>query len=227
MCSVGEAVLRERGGSELLMLERFDVATSFSSLGTDAARMGHAAYVAEVLAKLCAPGQAEPAIFDLAVSVLTSLDTEGVSPTRLRIFELALLAHLGFAPSLDDCAVCGRSDLSVGETIDVRFIPDRGGVVCWACASRGRPMRPVVRVALSNLSRTPLTDAVNVNLPPDVERGCRDALRELIAVHLSAPLRSLEFLSKLENPAPSDSRQQRTAGGASGPLRSLPARGPT
>jgi DNA repair protein RecO (recombination protein O) len=227
LCSVGEAALRERGGSELLTLERFDVATTFPSLGADAARMGHAAYVAELLAKLCAPGQAEPAIFDLAISVLGDLDTEGVSPTRLRIFELALLALLGFAPALDECAACGRSDLSVGEAIDVRFIPDRGGVVCRTCAGRGRPMRPVVRVALSNLSRTPLSDAGSQNLMPDVERGCRDALRELIAVHLSAPLRSLEFLSKLENPTPAEGLNHGTAGRTPGPIPQLLAREPT
>ncbi|MBC8133885.1 MAG: recombination protein O N-terminal domain-containing protein, partial [Deltaproteobacteria bacterium] len=33
LCSVGDAALRERGGSELLTLERFDVTSSFPSFG--------------------------------------------------------------------------------------------------------------------------------------------------------------------------------------------------
>jgi DNA repair protein RecO (recombination protein O) len=197
LCSVGEASLRERGGSELLTLERFDVTMSFPSLGGDVDRMGHAAYVAELLAKLCAPRQAEPGIFDLTLSFLDQLEERGVSEVRMRVFELALLDRLGFAPALDACAVCGRSALSTGDAIDVRFIPDRGGVVCHGCASRGRSMRPVVRMALSRLTRTPIHDADGVDLSVDVGRGCREALQELIAVHLSAPLRSLEFLSKL------------------------------
>ncbi|MBC8133210.1 MAG: DNA repair protein RecO [Deltaproteobacteria bacterium] len=201
LCSVGDAALRERGGSELLTLERFDVTSSFPSFGTDVARMGHAAYVAELLAKLCAPRQAEPEIFDLGHSFLQHLDAEGGDLTRLRIFELALLGRLGFAPALEECAVCGRSDLSTGTTIDVRFIPDRGGVVCQACAGRGRLMRPVVRLALAGLARLGLADAAVAALPPDVARGCREALHELIAVHLSAPLRSLEFLEKMDNQA--------------------------
>jgi len=57
-------------------------------------------------------------------------------------------------------------------------------------------MRPVVRLALESLARTAIEDAAGVVLAPDVRRGCRDALHELVAGHLSAPLRSLEFLAK-------------------------------
>jgi DNA repair protein RecO (recombination protein O) len=200
LCSVGDVALRERGSAELLTLERFDVSKSFPSLGADVARMAEAAYVAELCAKLCAPRQAEPGIYDWVLAFLDLLEAHGSAPGRLRVFELGLLDRLGFAPMLDACATCGRADLSQGPAIDVRFIPDRGGVVCLGCASRGRPMRPVVRLALARLARTALGDgeAVAAADAPDVARGCREALHELIAVHLSAPLRSLQFLAKLE-----------------------------
>jgi DNA repair protein RecO (recombination protein O) len=199
LCSVGEASLRERGGGDLLTLESFDVTSTYSSLGADVTRMAHAAYLAELLAKLCAPRQAEPEIFELALRFLGVLDAKGVSAARLRVFELALLRRLGFGPALDSCAACGRTDLSTGDAIDVRFIPDRGGVLCQACAGRGRPMRPIVRMALDRLSRTTLEDADDdpIQAQPDVSRGCREALHELIAIHLSAPLRALDFLNKL------------------------------
>ena len=196
LCSVGDVELRERGHAELLTLERFDHKHSFTSLGADLARMGHAAYAAELVAKLCAPRQAEPRIFDFLLAFLQGLDAEGPSDSRLRAFELGLLERLGFAPALGACATCGRTDLSTGDAIDVRWVPDQGGVVCRGCASRGRPMRPVVRLALHSLAQTALQDAAGVALPPDVARGCRDALHELVAGHLSAPLRSLEFLAK-------------------------------
>jgi membrane protein YdbS with pleckstrin-like domain len=67
-------------------------------------------------------------------------------------------------------------------------------------------MRPVVRLALCRYAELPLAVAVETAagaagapaVEPDVARGCRDALAELVATHLSAPLRSLEFLAKLE-----------------------------
>jgi len=203
LCSRGEAVMRERGGAELLTLERFEVAKSYPSLGSDVERMGHAAYVAELVTKLCAPRQAEPGIFDLMIAFLDGLEASGASEMRLRSFELGLLERLGFAPALEACAVCGRRDLSTGEVIDVRFLPEQGGVVCRGCATRGRPMRASVRLALAALARAGLDEtggaAAIPALAPDVGRGCREALHELIAGHLSAPLRSLDFLAKTES----------------------------
>lgn len=196
LCSVGDVELRERGGAELLTLERFEHRVTFGSLGADVARVGHAAYVAELVTKLCAPRQPEPRIYDFLLAFLERLDADGASDARLRVFELGLLERLGFAPALGACAACGRADLSVGDAVDVRWIPDQGGVVCRGCAARGRPMRPVVRLALQALARSPLADAAALALAPDVARGCRDALHELVAGHLSAPLRSLEFLAK-------------------------------
>lgn len=198
LCSVGDATLRERAGAELLTLESFEVTASYPALSLDVHKMAEAAYAAELVTKLCAPRQAEPAVFDWTCELLRLLDAQPRSAERLRTFELGLLDLLGFAPALASCAICGRTDLSQGETIDVRWDPERGGVVCRGCGARGRPMRPVVRLALEALSQRPLTAAPELALPPDVARGARDAVTELIASHLSAPLRSLEFLAKLE-----------------------------
>lgn len=200
LCSIGEAALRERSGSELYTLERFDVTASHAALAVDVARIAHAAYAAELVTKLCAPRQAEPAIFELLRDLLGAIDRDGASSERLRVFELGLLRRLGLAPVVDACAVCGRADLSVSEEIDVRWNPERGGVVCRSCGSSGRPMRPVVRLALgrmAGMSPAAIETAARLELRDDVARGCRDALAEIIATHLSAPLRSLEFLAKI------------------------------
>jgi recombinational DNA repair protein (RecF pathway) len=76
---VGEASLRERPGAELLTLESFDLRSSYESFGTDVARMAHAAYVAELVSKLCAPRQVEPSVYDWLDEVLRLLDQHGAS----------------------------------------------------------------------------------------------------------------------------------------------------
>lgn len=190
--TVGEAWLRERAGAELLTLERFEATALHASFGSDVARMAHAAYVAELVTKLCAPRQAEAGVFDFLAGFLARLDAGGASAERLRVFELGLLGRLGFGPVIDACAVCGRADQR-----EHRWDPDRGGTVCVGCGRVGRPLPGAVRAALIRIARTPLDGAEALELPSDVNRGCREALLEIIKQHMSGPLHSVEFIAKL------------------------------
>jgi DNA repair protein RecO (recombination protein O) len=194
--SVGEVSVRERAGAELLTLESFDVTAPHPTFGTDVARMAHAAYVAELVSKLCAPRQAEPGVYDWLARFLDLLDTEGASAERLRVFELGLLGRLGFGPMVATCAACGGERSGPGP-VDHRWDPDRGGAVCAACGRAGRPMREAVRVTLVRLARLSLEEATGTPLAADVNRGCREALLEIIKHHISGPLHSLEFIAKL------------------------------
>ena len=49
LCAVGVASLRERAGADLLTLESFDATAAHVALGTDVARLAHAAYAAELV----------------------------------------------------------------------------------------------------------------------------------------------------------------------------------
>jgi DNA repair protein RecO (recombination protein O) len=192
LCAVGEASLRERPGAELLTLESFQITATHATLGADVARLAHAAYVAELVSKLCAPRQVEAGVYDWLAAFLDELERGGASAARLRVFELGLLGRLGFGPAVESCAACGR--VVDGEH---RWDPDRGGAVCPGCGRSGRPIRAVVRAALARLARTPFAEADAEPLPPDINRGCREALLEIINHHMSGPLQSLEFIAKL------------------------------
>ncbi len=194
--SVGEISVRERAGAELLTLESFDVTASHPTFGTDVARMAHAAYAAELVSKLCAPRQVELAVFDWLATFLDLLDTEGATAERARVFELGLLGRLGFGPVVAGCAACGGSRSGAGP-VAYRWDPERGGVVCTACGRTGRPMRQEVRATLARLATLPLAAAASESLAPDINRGCREALLEIIKHHITGPLHSLEFIAKL------------------------------
>jgi DNA repair protein RecO (recombination protein O) len=196
MGSVGEISIRERAGAELLTLETFDVTALHASFGTDVARMAHAGYVCELASKLCAPRQVELAVYDWLASFLDLLDQGGASAERLRVFELGLLARLGFGPMVESCAACG-GERSGPPPVDYRWDPDRGGAVCASCGRSGRPLREQVRATLVRLARTPLADATAERLAPDINKACREALLEIVKHHITGPLHSLDFIAKL------------------------------
>jgi DNA repair protein RecO (recombination protein O) len=194
--SVGDISVRERAGAELLTLESFDVTASHPRFSSDVACMAHAAYVSELVTKLCAPRQVELAVFDWLATFLDLLDAEGASAERLRVFELGLLGRLGFGPVVASCAVCG-GERSGPEPVAYRWDPDRGGTVCAACGRTGRPMRAEVRATLTRLAATLLPAATSIKLDRDINRGCREAMLEIVRHHITGPLHSLEFIAKL------------------------------
>ncbi len=194
--TVGLAALRERAGAEMMTLESFATeGTAHVALGTDVARMAHAAYAAELVTKLCAPHQVEPVVYDWLAEMLQRLAGGAPTAERLRVFELGLLRALGFLPVLDRCALCGSADARTA----FRWDPERGGAVCAACARGGRPIAPETRAALAGLGRLSLAEADGVSLPADVNRGCREALLEILTLHITGPLKSVEFIAKLSN----------------------------
>lgn len=191
----GEAVLRDRPGADLALLETFEVLRDRQSFGSDLARTAHAGYVLELSSELCGPRQPEPAVYDWLDGFLDALEARGASASRLRAFELGLLGRLGLAPALTACVGCGRSDLG-GDV--VRLDLDRGGITCPACARRGTLVQPGVRRVLATLAAATLADAEAVTLDRDDAAATRGVVAELLGTHLTRPLKSLEFLRKLQ-----------------------------
>jgi DNA repair protein RecO (recombination protein O) len=196
LAATGEATFRERPGADLALLEGFEVVRGRHHFGADLASTAQAGYVAELCDQLCAPRQAEEAVYDWLEEFLDALDDRGPSPPRLRAFELGLLQRLGLGSDFATCVACSRQDL--GEQI-VRLEPDRGGITCPGCARRGTPLTPEVRRALADLARMGLGVAEQLSLGKEVNQACRAAIAELFAVHLVRPLKSLEFLRKLQS----------------------------
>lgn len=191
----GEASLRERGGADLWTLERFEAAGAAGSLlDGDLARVAHGAYVLELCERLCAARAPEPRVFDYLAEMLRLLGGASPSAARLRVFELGLLARLGLAPVLERCVSCGRADL---DAVQVELSAGAGGLLCRPCGARSA-LRPEVLRWLAILAATPLAAAAELELTPALNAACREAHLALIRAHTQGPLRSVEFVAKLE-----------------------------
>jgi len=193
---LGQASLRPRGG-ELWALDAFDAGRGFPGISLDVARVAYAAYVCELARELCAAEAADARLYDLVRETLGRIDAGSCGPVALRCFELALLDALGLAPALDRCVACGGAPADeAGQVLDVAH----GGVVCGGCAhGRGRPLGGAVRQALVAAQAGSEVDAAArwaLLSPPDAA-SARDTLQALLGAHLTRPLRSVEFIAKL------------------------------
>jgi recombinational DNA repair protein (RecF pathway) len=174
------------------------------------AALAHASYGTELARELCAADVPEPGLHDLLIELYATIAARGARPDVLRAFEIAVLDLVGLGPTLDRCAACGRADdyaLDRGAVLD----PGRGGAVCSACApgSRGGGVRPLPAGARALLSGARAAASAGglaaVDLAardPGDAADARGAMLALVHHHLGKQLRTLEFLDKMNRPAP-------------------------
>jgi DNA repair protein RecO (recombination protein O) len=97
------------------------------------------------------PEEKEPAHrqFLLLVGGLRALSEEAHGPRLvLDAYLLRSLAVAGYAPALDECAVCGSGELSGGSGGSRAFAIAAGGLTCRSCRPAGAATPSVHTIAL-------------------------------------------------------------------------------
>jgi DNA repair protein RecO (recombination protein O) len=131
--TLGELVFFDGGRSELVQVDHFDIVRPFAALREDLQRLGHAAWMAECVARLTAERDASPAIFTLLVRALGAVEA-GVAPSRVAVaFGLRYVDLLGHRLRTDACVACGRSAVVAAGA--VAFDVTGGGTVCPSCGT--------------------------------------------------------------------------------------------
>lgn len=197
---VAEAELSRRGRSELYTLSGADVREAFVDLAADPVALSHASYGTELVRELVASEHPEPAVFDLLVELYRAA-RRGSSRAVLRRFELDLLERLGMAPEFGACARCGGAEADRFERGAV-LEPGGAGVVCAACAAqvRGVGVRPLSAEARQCLLAAAAGEAgagAATEVEVTVEIEAQQAMQAILSRYLSRPLRSLEFIAKM------------------------------
>ncbi len=156
----GTALLRLKEHRELSPLTAFEVADAHPALARDVERFGAASAVAELALK-CAPAEPYAAVFDAVAGAFAAL--AGARGEDVRSVGLAacwaLVAALGFSPSLDRCAVCGAA---TGQAATTYFSAALGGAVCGSHRSGAGAVNRLTaadRDALTSLAAGVLPEA--------------------------------------------------------------------
>jgi recombinational DNA repair protein (RecF pathway) len=79
----------------------------------------------------------------------------------------------------------------------VRWHPARGGVVCSGCVRSGVVLAGPARRELARLQGLTLAEAGPDAPDRTLNEVCRQAIGDLIRLHLTGPLKSLAFIDKM------------------------------
>ena len=142
------------------------------------------------------PEEKEPALrqFLLLVGGLRAL-SEGAHSPRLVLdaYLLRSLAVAGYAPALDECAVCGSGDLAAGSGGSRAFGIAAGGLTCPSCRPAGAATPSVHTVALMRaLLRGDWAQADGSERRHQVE--CSGLVAAYLQWHLEHSIRSLRHV---------------------------------
>ena len=185
----GKAEVQSKAGRELSTLVSFDVRTSRSSIAADLGRFVAAAAYAEAVLRVVHE-EAAPRVFDTVHDTLDSIvyaDHRIVSSDTVGGL-WRLLAEVGVAPVLHNCAVCHRE---LDSNLDVSFSHHAGGALCQLCGSASTGARRLPSTARTAIAMWLAAGTVAVEDRVTV-RAHQRLLREFLVHHAAdqRPLRA-------------------------------------
>jgi DNA repair protein RecO (recombination protein O) len=181
--------LHGRQGAELFRLGQCELLRSaFRAGGQGLETALSLSYFAELLDAFAQEGEAEDAVYRLAVAVIAAAEDGADVGALARYLEAWLLKLHGIYPPLDRCAGCGGA-LPAGSLV---YHAPAHGFVCASCAPASGPLLPeTVRAFLSAVFRRPPAE---IPAPPPEASVLEPFHRDLISRHLERDLRSHRVL---------------------------------
>jgi len=177
--TLGEMVFFDTGRSELVQVDHFDIVRSFVGVREHLERLGQGAWAVEVVARLSAERDPQPALFALLTRTLQTMETSA-RPARVAVcFGLRAVDLLGHRPRIDRCMSCGRLHPFDDPALDVTA----GGLVCAACrpGADAIPLSGSLVGTLKRLRALSWEEALRLNLAADLDAELAMVLEGLLA----------------------------------------------
>ena len=183
------ASLHGKQGAELFRLGQCELLRSAFPVGGQGLETALSlSYFAELLDAFAQEGEAEDAVYRLAVAVVAAAEDGADVAALARYLEAWLLKLHGIYPPLDRCAGCGRA-LPAGALV---YHGAAHGFVCAACVPASGPiLGEPVRAFLEGVFRRPPGQMPQAPAEASILEPFH---RELISRHLERDLRSHRVL---------------------------------
>ena len=176
----GTALLVLHGTKDLHTLAGFDASRARPALAQSLQRFGAAAALAELCMRFGT--EATAGVHDALAAGLDELGraTDDAVAAAALAAGWRIVGELGFAPSLESCALCHRD---LGPDEDVRFAHRSGGAICSSC----RSLVPASRTLPAAARQTLISWMAGQEIPlPDrpTSRAHLRLLREFLEEHI-------------------------------------------
>jgi DNA repair protein RecO (recombination protein O) len=180
----------------LFNLSSVELSKTRSPIADDLERFHRACYITEVLELGTRDGDPNPRAFLAADAALELISLES-KPKDMdwitRFFDVKLLNHLGYGPTLDRCINCGGALPDGGK---LSFDVIRGGIVCDKCKGKFKTAITLSRGAVNFLAKIVLTEfakAARFKPSPELLREITGAVRAFRNSRIQSKINSERF----------------------------------
>lgn len=192
--SLNEMTIYRRKRSDLHLITKADLIENYNAIRKDLEVLATATYFMELIDQMI-DAHPHPEIFNMLPQVFDFMK-EGNSPKRAaRIFEIKLLAHLGFMPELTHCIRCQKANFD-----PIYFSISSGGIVCSNCRHEEAPLLLISQGAILFLKAAAtksFQELQMVKVSQEVGEKVERMMRQFLDFHLSYKPKSLTFLEKI------------------------------
>jgi len=180
LLAVCRIVFIHKSSDALDLLTEAKLERRFRAGARDLSRLYAGYYVAELLQDLTDFADPHPDLYREADRMLRDLEGDGEVADLVFRFEVTTLRLLGFLPSLDACARCGKPVPDGGRML---FGQLAGGVLCQGCRGGQKQVVSLSAEVLNILRRLANPDGEGAHL--EIDRHRRGELRGLLNHYLS------------------------------------------
>ena len=173
-------------GRNSYSVDAAETVESFYSIGENIEKFMCASYVLELTDKMISDGRDQEQALELLLKFLRMLVSRSKDPETLRtVYKWKLLGICGYAPHLQCCSVCGKSnEYEAFSVVD-------GGFICRAC-KKAKPvnMRLLYDLkfdiiqTLKYIYANPLQEFKRLSLAKDITFRLDEIFREYIYYHM-------------------------------------------
>ncbi len=183
---------------ELHTVAHCDLIDDFFALRKDLQKLAYASYFMELLDSVTMLHEKGVEVFNLALDSLKLLSTQPDLKKIARIFEIRLLGLSGFKPHLHSCLLCEKRIDS-----HAHFSSSLGGLICRDCSRHDKSSLSVMKGTISSLNHIENSSwqrALQLKPSRPILQELERILKSFLDFHIQRPMRSLEFLNKLNRP---------------------------
>jgi DNA repair protein RecO (recombination protein O) len=183
-------------GRNLDIITQAETVEPFLPLREDLLRTTYAYYVAELVDRFVGDEDENRPVYGLLLTVFGWLGQADDLALAARVFELRLLAAVGYQPQFFQCVNCQAQIEPVGNF----FYPGEGGVLCPRCGEGRSEAMPLSLNALKVLRFLQTRDYDTVRLlrvRPPLHTELEAVMLHYITYILERNLKSVDFLRRL------------------------------